>query len=889
MKRLILIFFSVIICAVTFSAQNISIKANNESAETVFANIMRQSGKNFIYKPDLLKGLKINAEIKNLSLSETLKRIFDNTDVSYKIKGNNVILSRKMRKPVVPRSYRVSGFVKEAGTAEPIAGIIVTCGKLSTYTNAYGFYSLQVPEGEITLSVNGFNYLPASTSPFGLHKDKVVDFTVTPVKNLDELVVNGSKIRSAAMDAAGIGSLNLSSAQIRNTPAILGESDIIKTLQLEPGVNAGVEGFAGMYVHGGKADENLYMLDNIPLYQVNHLGGLFSAFNSEVMRNVDFYKSSFPARYDGRLSSYIDVHTKDGSTEKINGSFTLGLISGALDVNGPIGKNHKTTYSVGLRRSWLDLLTIPALAILNSTVNKEDKNKARYDFTDVNAKITHRFSDKSKAWLSVYYGEDYLMGGSKSDASWANYDSEYRTYYFDDITNKLYWGNLVASAGYNRVFSPKLFGDFTIAYTRYFSSIRCSEDYKQWNDIKVISEWNSYQKSVNNIDDWIARADFEWRPAYSHRVNFGANAILHSFLPQKFSKEAYSGSVSTSMSHDSGKLHALEFNGYISDDWKISDKCRMDVGVHLSSFHIDGKNHFGISPRFSFKYSPSKDWALKTSFSRTTQYVHQLNKSYISLPTDQWVPITGDFKPQTAEKVAVAAYWTPDAKTTISVETYYKWMHNLIDYADLFYLSDNSGLWNSKLCSGSGEAKGIDLKISREFGKLTGHVSYSLLWSDRLFAEKNGGRRFPSKFDNRHKINVALNWNINAKWDINAAWTGMSGNRFTLSDQVWIGPGLNDSLISGMGEYVVGYNQAYKETAPFIKNINNYQLPFYHRLDLSVVRHTKRGFWTISLFNAYCNLNTVAIVPAVDDNGKNIFRKLGIMPIIPSFSYTWKF
>ncbi len=889
MKRLILITLSIFICALTFSAQNISIKANNEKAETVFARIMKQSGKNFIYTPDVLKGLRINIDVKNLSLNETLKRIFTNTDVTFKIKGNNVILSKQVHKPVVNHSYRVSGFVREEGSDEPIAGVIVTCDKLSTYTNAYGFYTLQVPEGEITVSVNGFNYLPASTSPFNLHANKVIDFTLSAVKNLDELVVNGSKIRSAAMDAAAIGSLNLSSDQIRNTPAILGESDIIKTLQLEPGVNAGVEGFAGMYVHGGKTDENLYMLDNIPLYQVNHLGGLFSAFNSEIMRNVDFYKSSFPARYDGRLSSFMDVHTKDGSTEKVNGSFTLGLISGAFDINGPIGKNRKTTYSIGLRRSWLDVLTIPALAIINATVNKEEKTKARYDFTDLNAKITHRFSDRSKAWLSVYYGEDFLMGGSKLDAHWQNYDSEHTTYDYDDITNKLYWGNIVASAGYNRVFSPKLFGDFSLAYTRYFSTIKCSEVYKQWTDDRVYGDWNTLQKSSNSIDDWIARADFDWRPNYSHKVNFGASATIHSFLPQKFSKNSYSGTIHSSMSHDSGTLHALEFNGYISDDWKISEKWRMDLGVHLSSFHIDKKNHYGISPRFSMKYSPSNNWAVKASFSRTTQYVHQLNKSYISLPTDQWVPITGNFKPQTAEKVAVGAYWTPDDKTTVSAEAYYKWMHNLIDYADMFYLADNSGLWNSKLCVGSGEAKGLDFKISREFGKITGHVSYSLLWSDRLFTEKNGGRRFPSKFDNRHKINVSLNWKINPKWELNAAWTGMSGNRFTLSDRVWLGPELNEEYFSGMSGYIIGSPNVYQETVPLIKNLNNYQLPFYHRLDLSVVRYTKRGFWTISLFNAYCNRNPVAIVQQINNEGINVFRKLSIMPIVPSFSYTWKF
>ncbi len=871
---------AVAVCGSAYAESTVTVHAKGEAAEKVFSDIMKQTGKNFIYSPEVLKGVKITAKTDNMPLGDALKRIFAGTGVEYRIKGNNVLLTRRApQQEKVNKLWRVSGFVREEETGEPMAGVVVSSGKEGVSTNVYGFYSLQLPAGETRIDVSAFGYQSASTSTFNLASDRTLDFSLTPVKMLDEVVVTSSRKRVEAIDATSVGALSLSSDNIRRTPVIFGESDIIKTLQLEPGVTPGVEGFAGMYVHGGNHDENLYMLDNIPLYQVNHLGGLFSAFNSEIMRNVDFYKSSFPARYDGRLSSFMDVHTKDGSTEKANGSFTLGLIAGAFDINGPIGKNKKTTYSIGLRRTWLDVLTVPILAIVNNTVAKEDKAKARYALSDLNAKITHRFSDRTKGWLTVYYGEDFLLGGTDSEWSW---EKRLET---DNSTNRLYWGNIVASAGLNQVFSPRLFGDFTLAYTRYFSRLKSEDVYTEKEDGEVDYYYRTFQESKNHIDDWIARADFDWRPTGAHRVNFGASLTLHSFLPENLRKESVTMGATSQLSRNSGRFRAVEANTYIGEDWRISEKWRGDAGIHLSLFHIDGKTHTGVSPRLSVRYNPDNNWAVKGAYSRTVQYVHQLSKSFISLPTDQWVPITGDMKPQTADKVSLGLYWTPNDKLTVSAEGFWKKMRNIVDYSDLYYTVDNRQGWDARLCSGNGTAKGVDFKVSREFGKVTGHVSYSLLWADREFAGKNQGRPFPARFDNRHKINISLNWKINSRWDINASWIGMSGNRFTLAVQDWNAPKLSEWLSFEWGaQYTVGNTEV-----PYVKEINNYRLPFYHRLDLSVVRQTKRGYWTISIFNAYCNLNTIAVRQGYNNNGERVFQKVGIMPFIPSFSYTWKF
>ena len=866
-------------------ARGITIRAVNQKAETVFADIMRQTGKNFIYTPDILRNLKVSVSAADEPLDRVLERMFRDTGVSFRIKGNNVILSAKKRKTVpVVRRFAVSGFVRDAETGEPLPGAVVasasSSGRKGSATNAYGFYSISLPSGETDLTSTCFDFLMKRTGTFRLRRDTTIDFSLEKVKELEEVVVTASRNRLHAVESTDIGSSSLSASMVKATPVILGESDVIKTLQLDPGVSAGVEGLAGMYVHGGNSDENMYMLDNIPLYNINHLGGLFSAFNTDVIRSVDFYKSSFPTKYDGRLSSFLDVHTKDGRTDRHHGAFTLGLTSGSIGIDGPIGKSGKTSYVFGLRRSWLDLLTLPATAIISASI-PEEKFTFGYNYTDLNLKLTHRFSDRSRLTLSGYYGEDYLHAVNKND--WTSSEDEIRKR--DETVNNMRWGNILVTAGWNYVFSPKIFGEFTGAYTRYFSRLRHSEGYRTDKADTLLYLSESRYLTDNSIDDWILKGDFDWRPDDSHRVNFGGALTFHSFQPGKGARIITKPGIETEACDNTRRYFATELNAYIGDDWNISDRWRLNAGLHVSQFHIDGKTRYGISPRLSVRFKPESDWPVKASYARATQYVHQISESNISLPTDQWVPITGSFKPQTSDKISVGGYWLPLSGITVSAEAYYKWLRNLVDYRDGYQLVPPLSGWNALLTSGKGTAKGIDFKIARESGKVTGHVAYSLMWADRKFAGRNGGRTYPARFDNRHKINVFVSWHPHEKWDFNFSWTGMSGNMVTLPVQEWNGPKISEEY-----EDIYGNQNYYglNIDLPLACDINNYRLPFYHRLDLSVVRHTKRGYWTISVYNAYCARNTLFINKG-DRNFKPVFQKVSLLPIIPSFSYTWLF
>ncbi len=818
-RRLQLIIFLLCIAVASAAAQNVTIRAVNQPAASVFRSLVEQTGKNFVYSSELLKDVNVTVSAQNRPLKTVLAEMFRSTDIEFRIKGDNVILKRKKHSDK-PR-------------------------KIAT--------------------------TPAKPKPI----------TVTPPpaepKMLEEIVVV-SRLESPAVETAEIGARKVTALDVRNTPALFGEPDVIRALHTQPGVSEGGEGMAGMHVHGGDADENLYMLDNVPLYQVNHFAGLFSAFNPDIIRYIDFFKSSMPAKYEGRLSSFMDVRLKNGSTDGHHGSARLGLTSGAFNISGPIGQ--RTTYLVGLRRSWYDVITIPALAILNSA--QPETTRFQYYFMDLNAKVTHRFSNRATAFASVYFGDDMLKTG------WI--DEGFKTDNFlgsvEDDRYDYHWGNLVAQCGLNYRLTSAMTAEFTAAYTRYFTSLRHHDIYKDSNG-ESISITDDLIKTNNNINDWIFRGDFDWQPTQDMRVRFGANYVRHSFLPARTSRISIVDETRTESRDSTWAYHANELNAYIEDDWHVTDRLRLNAGFHASLFNIDGKVKYGLSPRLSVSYRPVNDLAIKGAYSHTTQYVHQLAQSYISLPTDQWIPVTGNFKPQTTDKISLAAYWQiADKAYVVSVEGYYKWLHNLLDYRDEYYLRPPLEMWNARLTQGHGRAKGIDFMIEKIYGKFTGHISYSLAWADRTFPGKNGGLTYPARFDNRHTINILVNWNVNDKVTLNASWTGHSGNHFTLLTQMWGTP--------------LGTNSDYENEAPLRAPINNYQLPFYHRLDLSCTVRNKRGFWSFGLYNAYNHLNVIGVkrgytntsLWAPDhywEDSKPVFQKVKFLPIIPSISYTWEF
>ncbi len=816
------IFAVFLISSFTLLAQNVTITATNQPAAEVFRTIMLQTDKNFVYSSELLKDMRISVKANKKPLKKVLDDIFRGSDIEYKINGKNVVLKKKK-------------------TEKPKKVII--------------------PKRDQTSS---------------LHLSDTVK--VTMLQTIDVV----SQSENHPLETAKSGVNTLTGATISSAPAILGEPDLIKAIQILPGVSESTAGFSGMNVHGGNADENLYVLDNVPLYQVEHLAGLFSPFNNDIIKSADFYKTSVPARFDGRLSSFLDVHLKNGSQNGHHGSGRLGLTSGAFNISGPIGQ--KTTYLIGLRRSWYDIFIIPALAIANSKKDNE-KTTVRYHFMDFNARLDHHFSDRLTGFINTYYGDDRFKVGTKDK-------QEPEEGYYSDEIHDFKWGNILAQTGINYKFNDLLSGEFSAAYTGYFSRMGYDLIDKEIRPDKINFTqeklWNT-----NKINTFSLRSDLSWLPSDNSHVRFGTSYTYHSFIPDHTLKENTVNDLTVKTQNTPKTLGASEINAYAEDDWKISDRLHADVGLHASLFHIDGKTKGGISPRLSFSYTPSSRLAFKAAYSHTVQYVHRIDETYLSLPCDRWVPAIANFKPMTADKIGIGGYWqTEDGSYAVTLDAYWKFMHNILDYKDEYYLTPQTWSWSERLTAGKGSAKGIDLMIEKKTGKLTGHISYSLAWADRQFADRNGGHPYPARFDHRHTIKIFANWDVSKKVSLSALWTGHSGNHFTLLPQRYEVP-----------EFF-GQSYSYYETnlkAP----VNNYQLPFYHRLDLSCMVKNKHGYWTFGLYNAYCHMNTMAIMPGskyeteytqvgdniwtIDHVTKPVFQKMKLIPAIPSISYTWLF
>lgn len=481
----------------------------------VLTEITRQTGVTFSYESSLIKHLPaVDITMTDKPLSYCLRILFQKLPVEYIQSGKYIILKKRQKKMVI------SGFVRDKASSESLIGASIydAESRRGTTSNADGFFSLTLEAGrDVCLHISYVGYESFRQSFSSLENDTILPVLLNSHQQLAEVVITGEYASSPLIHTPDMGHTRLNRELIRQTPVLFGEADIIKTLQTLPGVSAGMAGLAGMYVRGGNGDDNLYMIEGNPLYQINHVGGLFSAFNAEAVKDVEFFKSAFPARYGGRLSSVVDIHTKDGNMKEYHGSAMLGLTSGSLNLEGPLVKD-RTSFNFALRRSWIDALSAPAIAIWNATRDKgQNKLVARYAFMDINLKINHQFNDRSRGYAGLYWGDDFLKGGEKEDGN-NGYESR-------DI-GRLRWGNIMAFTGWSYVFNHQLFGNLNAAFTHYSSTLK--EDYYQGTEANYVSQENSTR---NRIDDLSIRANFDFHPNASHQLNFGAHYIYHRFHP----------------------------------------------------------------------------------------------------------------------------------------------------------------------------------------------------------------------------------------------------------------------------------------------------------------------------------------------------------------------
>ncbi len=795
---------------------------------------------------------------------------------------------------VLAQRATVSGYITDQRTGETLIGAGFVEGGAGAVTNAYGFYTLTVPKGRHSFICSYVGYAQ-QTININLQRDTSINIALVPESALKAATVVASK--DAGIKSTKMSAIELPMQLIKHTPVLFGEHDVLKTIQLMPGVQSGTEGFSGIYVRGGGPEENLLLLDGISLYSAEHLLGILSIFQPEAVKKVTLYKGSFPGRYGGRISSIIDIRTNDGNLKEFHGTVGIGALTDKIHLEGPIIKD-KLAFSISGRALHSFLYTPIIHRLADKPVN--------YYFYDLNGKLTWRISDKDRLFFNVYHGRDLFYYKDSIEDSFPFYKDEdidegieSRMYMSQAQKINIHWGNTLAGLRWNHVFNSKLFSNTTLAYTRYKMHVGLDimEGMRQKDATtgEVSGYKNKYGFNYNSgMRDITAKIDFDYNPTPKHLVKFGAEYVRHTFIPETaggFASEMSFGGQSTAVDTviTSGNkiLNGHEASVYAEDDFMLGKRLTLNPGLRFAFFHTQGTPYWSLEPRMSVKFDFTEDLSTKAAYSRMAQYVHLLSPSAITLPTDLWVPITDKIKPVTSDQVSLGFYYTGLQGWEFSLEGYFKWMHNILEYRDGTSFFGNSANWQNNVEMGEGLARGVELFIEKTLGSTTGWLGYTLAWSDRRFPDGsiNDGEWFPYRYDRRHNISLVVNHNFGRGLNLSGTWTFASGNTMTIPERETV-------VLTPDGRII---------EMSYISGRNNYRLPPSHRLNLgfSWTRKKKRGsaVWDLSVYNVYNQKNpNFVFAETYSKTGANgvtenrvELTKLTILPIIPSIGWTRNF
>lgn len=696
--------------------------------------------------------------------------------------------------------------------------------------------------------------------------------------------------------------------------AVLSSPDVIKTLQILPGVAAGTELMSSLYVHGGDGSDNLFLLDGVPVYQVSHLLGLYSAFNTDAVESLDFYKSGFPARFGGRTSSVVDMATKQGSFDSYSGTFSIGLINAQMQYGGPVVRG-RTSFNIALRHSWLDTFSWPLFRFIIS--DNGEKYHGSYRLFDINLNLTHKFSDKSILSLNFYDGKDFLNYGYRSFGERTrSYEDEtaYEVYMKGDerMNIGLKWGNVVGSVQWKVDFSPILsmrlmayhtgtMGLVDYGYFDYqkrdFSGIEWEGPFNPYEDRETETSYNT--SNYSRIRDYALKADFDIVPSRVHHVRTGLGYQLHHFRPERATVSTMKDFDQLDTTMTDGyqyRYTAHEVSLYAEDEMTLSRRLKVNAGLRYTLYAIDGKASNYFEPRLALKYQFSDFGSAKLSYTQMNQFVHQVTTFYAELPTSLWMPSTRKVAPMHSSQIAGGIYTDLPGGFHVDLEGWYKTMSHLLEYSGQLTLFPPVDSWEKTFCEGIGKSYGFETTLSYTRGKMEATAGYTLSWTMRKF-DDIAIDWYPDRNDNRHKLNLMLTYRPTRKIDLYAGWLFHTGSRITIPTHDVVREFYRvkntDSAFRSRDEF---------KSEEFVGPYNLRMAP-YHRLDIGAnFRHvTKKGneaIWNISIYNAYCRMNpfTAATSEVVDikfpKSGTffgHSFTGISVVPIIPTFSYTLKF
>lgn len=750
--------------------------------------------------------------------------------------------------------FTISGIVTDSETGETLIGASVKLTGstvIGAGTNSYGFYSLSAVEGVYELSISFIGYKTVKQS-ITISQNIRQNFVLSEDNLLNEVVISAEK-KSDNVSSPQMGLQRINIREINNVPVLLGERDVLKTLQLLPGIKSAGEGNSGFYVRGGSTDQNLILLDEAPVYNASHLLGFFSTFNSDAIKDVSVYKGGMPAQYGGRLASVLDIKMNDGNRKDYTAEGGIGLISSRLKVEGPIVKD-KGSFMVSARRTYLD-------AFLALSPDSSINGNTLY-FYDVNAKANYQLDDKNTVYLSGYFGRDKL---GISEAFGFN------------------WGNATFTLRWNHLYSDRLFSNTSLIYSNYNYVI---QNFMEDNDFEVNS----------SIKDFNLKQDFEYSLSGNHSLKFGVNAIHHTIAPGKLTASESSSVNATTFENRKG----LELAAYLSDEWAVNNRMNLVYGLRLSGFSLLGpgnfktydaegnttgitsykagevvENYFNLEPRISASYQLTPSSSLKTAYTRNIQNIHLMSNSTSTSPTDLYIMNSNNVKPEIADQIA-AGYFRNfgDNNYEFSAELYYKWMQNQIEYRSGTDLRGNSNV-EADLLYGDGRAYGIELFLKKRFGKFNGWIGYTWSRTQRQFDAINEGKWFYAKQDRTHDLSLVGIYKAGSRWTFSSVFVYNTGNAVT---------------------YPSGKYQINGRTAFYYTEKNGYRTPAYHRLDLSATLEGKPGkkvqsSWSFGIYNAYNRHNAFSIDfrDNPDDVSTTQVVRTTLFGIIPSVTWNFKF
>lgn len=890
MRKQILLVISLFFCVSAYTQnlnQRINIQFDQLSLEDALFELIDQEQVPLIFSNDLIPDKIISATFKDYDLGDILNFLLKNTNLTYRVAFQSIFIEENTSIPIKERY--VSGRVFDQENGESIIGAAVYLPELQqgTYTNEYGQFSLLLPEGKWELSFSYIGYQEQQI-PLNLKADTTLSIKMpyslllAPVTLWD--TANNQAFHTPIdwdLEKLDLKALNL-------LPRFGGEADIIRSTHLLPGVQSGPDGIGGIFVRGGNSGHNLITVDGVPVYNANHAAGLLSIFNPDVIKTAKFLKSAYPARYEGRLASVLDIRTRDGNYNNFSSKVDLGLLSGRALLEGPLTKgDRQSSFLIAGRMSLVNQFLEPRIRSYKSTQGED--GSSTYNFYDINAKINYQISPKNRLYLSLYKGSDDFnnFGDQRDNFNLINPNTGLGVPFrlSQEYTEEVEWGNDVVALRWNSEIRPNLFSNTTLTYSalnlRFGYSSRDSllvTEPLQLLDFGLDAGW--YQSS---IEDMAMKVDFDWHPGMNHYVRFGLKGGNIRFQPGILQYNATTSENAGNGFQQNRPIHSNEVSIYAENNQQIRPNLSVNYGVHLSSFFVGEEDYWLLQPRFSLYWQTSQHIAFSASARKTSQFLHLLGSSAIGLPTDLWVPSTDKVAPEEAIQFTVGTHLNIGAQWKLEVEAYHKQMSNLLSFSEgITFIND----WETNVAAGDGEAYGIDFSLQKSSGATTGWISYSYAFTNRTFDRINFGNTFPFKYDRRHDLKIAAIHNFSDRFNLSANFLFGTGLAFSLPDQNFT------FQLPGSGSVPINVLD--------FGSKNRFRFPYYHRLDFGAnYRFSGRGLQYhlyAGLTNLYNRNNPLYYRLRSDvgiQNGQltqfKRFVGVQLLPILPSINFSVKF